>query len=103
MVGKSGGAVRFCPIEPAAIKGLTHISGNPLWPDKLLLPPNDKTGDQDAELTIVRIDDDSGLREGDGIFWAPWRALDTDTRGLPYIHSILDWLDSYDQVLSNLI
>jgi len=103
MVGEGSGVVRFCPIEPAAIKGLSHISGNPLWPDKLLLPPNAKTDGEDEVLTIVRIDDESGLREGNGIFWAPWRALDTDTRGLPFIHSILDWLDNYDLVLSNLI
>lgn len=37
------------------------------------------------------------------MFWAPWRTLDTDLRGMPFMAPILDWLDSYDTVLSNLI
>jgi hypothetical protein len=51
----------------------------------------------------VQINDDTGLREGQAMFWAPWRTLDTDVRGMPFLTPVLDWLDSYDTVLSNLI
>lgn len=103
MVGDESGAVRFCPIEPAVIKTVTLYKGNPLWPDEVVLPPNRETNGEDERLKIVQVDDGTGLLDGRAMFWAPWRALDTDTRGMPYIDSILDVLDSYDTVLSNLI
>jgi len=104
MVGEDTGVVRFMPIEPAAIKDVLCYRGNPLWPDKVLLPPRGDS-DDDSELLVARVRDESsgGLMDGNAMFWAPWRAVDTEYRGMPYIDSILDVLDSYDQVLSNLI
>jgi len=103
MEGPSSGVLRFCPVEPAAIINVSAYKGNPLWLDKLTLPPTRTSNGENEVLDIVRVNDETGLREGNAIFWAPWRALDTDIRGVPYINSILDWLDNYDSVLSDLM
>lgn len=102
MVGKSSGVVRVAAHEPSLIRDVTLYKGNALWPDKVILPPLGDS-DRDTVWRIAQVNDKTGLREGQAMFWAPWRTLDTDVRGVPYIHSILDWLDSYDEVLSNLI
>jgi hypothetical protein len=102
LVGPSSGVVRFAPIDPAHIKDIRCRAGNPLWPDLAVLPGLDASGD-DRRWPIVHVDDATGLRTGQAMFWAPWRTLDTDVRGMPFLTSILDWLDSYDTVLSNLI
>jgi hypothetical protein len=52
---------------------------------------------------VVRVNDDTMLREGKAMFWTLMKTLDTDVRGMPFMMSILDWLDNYDTVLSNLI
>lgn len=103
MEGKASGVLRYMPLEPAMIKVVNLEKGNPLWPDTVILPPNANTNGEDEKLVIARVRDDSGLRKGNAVFWAPWRTLNTDIRGIPFLHPILDWLDSYDQVLSNLI
>jgi hypothetical protein len=102
MVAEHSGVVRFCPIDPAHIKDITSRAGNPLWPGQVRLPPGPES-ENDRLWDIVHVDDATGLRNGRAMFWAPWRTLDTDTRGMPFLTSILDWLDSYDTVLSNLI
>jgi len=102
MVAEHSGVVRFCPIEPATIKDIGLRYGNPLWPSKVLLPPAPDS-EEDRLWDLVQVDDETGLRDGRAMFWAPWRTLDTDKRGMPFLTSILDWLDSYDTVLSNLI
>ncbi len=103
LVGANSGVVRFAPIDPTAIKDLTVVGNNPLWLDKVILPPPEESADEDRRLRVAQVDDDTGLRDGQAMFWAPWRALDTDVRGMPFMTPVLDWLDSYDQVLSNLI
>ncbi|MCW2768463.1 MAG: hypothetical protein JWO11_4422 [Nocardioides sp.] len=102
MVAPLSQVVRFAPIDPTHIKGIGCRSGNPLWPDMVTLLGTDDTGD-DRKWSLVQVDDSTGLRDGQAMFWAPWRTLDTDVRGMPFLTSILDWLDSYDTVLSNLI
>lgn len=102
LVGEQSGVVRFAPIDPATIKDIGCRGGNPLWPNKVLLPPAPDSED-DRLWDLVQVDDETGLRAGQAMFWAPWRTLDTDVRGMPFLTSILDWLDSYDTVLSNLI
>ncbi len=99
--GETTGVVRRSVIDPARIKHVRLLAGNPLWPSALVLPGY--VGVEDRELTIVDIDELSGLRQGEAHFWASFRALETDTRGFPFLGPVLDWLDSYDQVLSNLI
>lgn len=103
MEGTTTGVLRYMPIEPALIKTVRLYRGNPMWPDEVVLPPNRHTDGEDEILRIARVNDETGLREGNGIFWAPWRSINTESRGVPFIHPILDWLDSYDQVLSNLM
>lgn len=102
MTGPNSGVVRFAPIDPSHIKDVLVRSNNPLWPSKVILP-GDSSESDDREFTIATVDDATGLREGQAMFWAPWRTLDTDLRGMPFMAPILDWLDSYDTVLSNLI
>lgn len=102
LVGSMSGVVRFAPIEPAAVADVVLDRGNPLWPKFLLLRP--PSGELDyRSLQVVSVDDATGLRSGQAMFWAPWKALDTDKRGMPFMTPILDWLDSYDTVISNLI
>lgn len=37
------------------------------------------------------------------MWWTPFKTLLTDKRSMPFLTPVLDWLDSYDTVLSNLI
>lgn len=92
--------VRFCPVDPANIQDVSCRYGNPLWPAQVLLPGKDNEG---LVWDLVQVNDETGLREGEAMFWAPWRTLDTDVRGMPFLTSVLDDLDSYGTVLSNLI
>lgn len=101
MVGEKSGVVRFSPIDPSSIKTIELHRNNPLWPSRVILGSVD--GGDDRPYTVARVDDASGLRDGQAMFWAPWRTLDTDVRGMPFLTPVLDWLDSYDTVLSNLI
>jgi len=103
MQGESSGVVRFCPIEPAAIISVQTDRGNPLWLKSITLPPSRTSEGENEVLALMQVNDETGLREGQAAFWAPWRAVVTDIRGVPFINSILDWLDNYDVVLSNLI
>jgi hypothetical protein len=91
--------VRYSPIDPTAIYGITLLHDNPAWPMKLLF----RTAGEDRELTVVSPDAYSGLRDGEALFWAPYKTLETDTRSMPFLSPVLDPLDSYDTVLSNLI
>jgi len=102
LVGKQSGAVRFAPIDPVKVQKVTVRHGNPMWPDRLVFAENAFDTER-SSMTIAQVDDETGLRDGKAMFWAPWKTLDTDVRGMPFITSVLDWLDSYDTVLSNLI
>jgi len=99
--GANSGVIRFAPVEPSIIKDVTLRNGNPMWPDRVILPGSDES--EDRAWKVVSVNDDTGLREGKAMFWAPWRSLDTDVRGMPFLMPVLDWLDNYDTVLSNLI
>jgi hypothetical protein len=102
MEGPTSGVVGFAPIEPSQVYDITHRRGNPLWPDEVILRVVDESTGEKRRLRVAQAGPD-GLRYGQCFFWTPWRALDTDTRGVPFLHSVLDHLDSYDQVLSNLV
>lgn len=102
LVGETTGVVRFAPVEPSVIRDILPLRGNPAWPDQVVLPPAEGE-DQDRLWQIAAVDDETGLRSGRAMFWAPWKTLDTDMRGMPFLTPVLDWLDSYDTVLSNLI
>ncbi len=102
MVGETSGVVRFSPIDPSIIAEVRIKNGNPLWVDSVLYR-HDGVHQDDVELYIVDVDDATGLRTGEAMFWTPFKALMSDRRGMPFMGPVLDWLDSYDQVLSNLI
>jgi hypothetical protein len=98
--GAVSGVVRFAPMNVTAIQRVSWLNGNPLWPDELLV------AGQDGEYRpykVVQVDDATGLRAGQAQFWTPWKTLVTDQHSMPFLTPILDWLDNYDQILSNLI
>ena len=96
------GRILFAPVEPSLIKDVVPHKGNPLWPGKIILPGAEIEG-EDRVWDAVRVNDDTMLREGKAMFWPLMKTLDTDVRGMPFLMSVLDWLDNYDTVLSNLI
>jgi hypothetical protein len=96
LVGATTGVVRFSPIDPRQVKQVTLDRGNPLWHQRLVMK-------SDQVLDIANIDDLTELRTGQVGFFPSWRALLTDTRGVPFLSPVLDDLDAYGQVLSNLI
>lgn len=101
LVGAESGVVRFSPFDTTRIQDVVPYRGNPLWPDQVTFTPG---VDEDAKpWPIVRVRDESGLRDGKAMFWAPWKTLVTDRRGMPFLSSVVDWLDNYDLILSNLI
>jgi hypothetical protein len=102
MQGPMSGVVRYAPVDTSWITDVTLVAGNPLWPNKVLFRWGG-TATEDRELTVAQVDDATGLRAGEAMFWTPFKALVSDRRGMPFLMPILDWLDNYDTVLSNLI
>ncbi|MCK2214281.1 hypothetical protein MF672_010830 [Actinomadura sp. ATCC 31491] len=98
--GRHSGVVRYNPIEPSLISEVSLLHGNPLWPHEVKVRQADGG---DLAYTVVAVDDVTGLRDGEAMFWAPNKTLLSDRRGMPFLMPILDWLDSYDAILSNLI
>lgn len=96
LVGPQSGVTRFAPLDTTGVQSVSLVAGNPLWPYKVHFG-------HDRSYQVVDVDDSTGLRTGQVQWWTPWKTLLTDTRGTPFLMPILDWLDSYDQVLSNLI
>lgn len=99
MTGAQSGATRICPLDTSAVTQVRLHAGNPLWPDELLLGQGENT----RTISVAHVDDTTGLRAGQAMWWTPFKALVTDTRSQPFLEPVLDWLDSYDTVLSNLI
>lgn len=100
MQGERSGVVRFSPMDPSLICDVTLVSGNPLWPDQVLVRQGDGS---ERGYTVAAVDDGTSLRDGECMFWTPNKTLLTDRRGMPFLMPILDWLDNYDTILSNLI
>lgn len=99
MVGRTTGVVRYAPIDPALITDVWDKDNNPAWPEAVVFG----TGDAENVLSIARADEITGLRDGEAMFWTPWKAIETDQRSQPFLSTVLDSLDSYDTVLSNLV
>lgn len=96
MVGATTGVVRFSPIDPSRVLSVAVRGGNPLWPDVLTVAGH-------GPMQVIRPDDVSGLRSGEVLWHTGWRASEFDRRGMPFLTTILDQIEDYDQVLSNLI
>lgn len=99
LVGERTGVTRFSVIDPARITEVVLDAGNPLWPTQLII---DQGGDG-LTPTVVQRDDITGLRMGQVHLFQSNKALLTDRRGFPFLGPVLDDLDDYDQVLSNLV
>ncbi|MEV0993427.1 hypothetical protein [Nonomuraea sp. NPDC050202] len=110
MVGPRSGVVRYSPLDPSAINEVQLYRGNPLWPETVVIG----SGDSQRRLRVASVDDATGLRDaplgaGGGaatsgcLFWTPFKTVETDVRSMPFLTPVLDWLDNYDTVLSNLI
>lgn len=100
LVAQLSGVTRFSPIDPSRVRDVRLHNGNALWPESLVVRMPDQ---DDLVLTVVAPDEMTGLLTGDVLWWPGFKAVDTDTRGTPFLMPVIDWLDSYDQVLSNLI
>jgi hypothetical protein len=98
VVGETDRRVRR--IDPKRITGVQLLDGNPLWHNSVSLRV---PGSDDTTLSIAQPDDITGLRVGQCLFWPSFRALLTDRRGFPFLGPILDDIDSYDTVISNLV
>lgn len=101
LVGAITGVVRWSPIDPSMIGFVELDRGNALWPKTLHFKP--QLGVALPPKDIAQVSDLSGLRTGEVGFFAGWKALLTDRRGQPFLTPIVDELDAYSQVLSNLI
>lgn len=99
LVGEMTGTVRFSPIDPRRVKRVELDRGNPLWHKDLIL----SDGLDERALSIAALDDLTELRTGQVGYHPSWRATITDTRGVPFLSPVLDDLDAYATVLSNLI
>lgn len=99
MIGEVSGVVRYSPMDTQAITEVVLHNNNPMWPEEVKFgPAPDERG-----MKVAGLDDATGLRDGQCLFWTPFKTLETDVRGAPFLSTVLDWLDSYDMVLSNLI
>lgn len=99
MVGPVTGVVRYGPIDPALVTDVWDKDGNPAWPEAVMFG----TGDAEDALSVARADEITGLRDGEAMWWTPWKAIETDQRSQPFLSTVIDSLDSYDTVLSNLV
>lgn len=97
--GDVTGVVRYVPRDPMIIEEVMDRYGNPMWPEGLVL----RSGGNEELLTVASVDEKTGLRSGEAFWWTPFKAVETDQRSQPFLGPILDWLDAYDTVLSNLI
>lgn len=100
MTAQAFGAVRRSVIDPGRIESVALRDGNPLRPAAVIL--RTPMGDPFPK-TVIEPDDLTGLRGGEVLFGRWWRTTEMDQRGYPFLGPILDWLDSYDNVLANLI
>lgn len=100
MVGAVTGITRLSYADPTGIRRVDLENGNPLWPQTLVFYG---PAGNDIRLDVARIDDFTGLRTGDAMFFTSWKALASDTRGMPFLSPVIDWLQAYDDVLYNLV
>ncbi|MFI9558863.1 hypothetical protein [Nonomuraea endophytica] len=98
MQGPTSGVVRYAPLDPTAITDVTLRAGNAAWPEQV-----EVGGIGGRAYRVAAVDDKTGLRDGEALFWTPFKTLETDLRSMPFLMPVLDWLDSYDTILSNLI
>ena len=101
MTAPVSGVVRYSPVMVSEISAVSLINQNPMRPDEIFFESAGTM--RRPPMKVVRVNDESGLREGEVLYFRPWRTLASDVRSSPFLMPVLDWLDSYDTVLSNLI
>jgi len=100
LVGPTTGVTRINPIDPTRITDVELEAGNVLWPARLHIS---KLGAADLIFDIVQVDDLTRLRAGEVEYWRSFNTLVSDQRGDPFLAPIIDDLDNYDAVVSNLV
>jgi hypothetical protein len=100
LVGPTTGVCRINPLDPTRITDVELLNGNVLWPAKVHIS---RMMNDDLILPIAQVDDLTGLRAGDAVYWRSFNTLVSDQRGDPFLGPIIDDLDSYDTVLNNLV
>lgn len=101
MTAEVSGVVRYSPVMVSEISAVRLIKNNPMWVDELIFEAAGTL--RRPPMRAVRVNDETGLREGEVIYWRPFRTLTSDVRSAPFLMPVLDWIDNYDTVLSNLI
>lgn len=105
--GERSGELLLSPVAVSRITDVRLLAGNPWWPAELVFTPGvpgtGGPGYGGIALPVARVNRETGLREGKVAWWASWQAVVDDVRGYPFLAPILDQLDAYDTVLSNLI
>lgn len=105
--GERTGEMLLSPVAVSRITDVRTLGGNPWWPAELVftasIPGTGGPGYGGIALPVARVNRQTGLREGKVAWWASWQAVIDDQRGYPFLSPILDQLDAYDTVLSNLI
>lgn len=100
IVGEMSGVCRRNPVSVSRVRDVDHLGGNPLWPETLWI---EMPGQENMPLSVIGLDDVSGLRSGEVFWWPAFQTLESDTRGMPFLMPVLDDLEAYGQVLGNLI
>jgi hypothetical protein len=100
LVGPTTGVCRINPLDPTRITDVELLNGNVLWPAKVHIS---QMMSDDKILSIAQMDDLTGLRDGEAVYWKSFNTLVSDQRGDPFLGPILDDLDSFDTVLNNLV
>lgn len=102
-VGETAGTVRLGYIDPAQIKDVVHKEGNPLVLDRVI-KRRKVSGKRTEPLDIIRVrsETDGGHLEGQ-VFFFKVNSVSNATRGWPDLLAIADWLDSYDQLLWEML
>ena len=105
MVGEFTGVCRRSPVDVTRVTGVDLLDGNPLAPATVYVRDYANAGvlGEPIPFSVIDLDDVTGLRTGEAFWWPMFKTLETDTRGQPLLMPIIDWLDAYDRVLSNLI
>jgi hypothetical protein len=99
LVGEISGVVQLGYIDPGQIKRVEVDPKNPLLVDKVWIRSKG-AGQQGKPLDVVRERD--GKLAGD-VFYLRVNAVSNSTRGWPDLLHVADWLDTFDQMLWEML
>jgi hypothetical protein len=99
-VGEVSGYVRLGYVDPAQIKRIDNVPGNPLVLDTVWIREKG-AGVKGRPLEVIR-DRGKGVLEGDVFCWQV-NSVSNATRGWPDLLHVADWLDAFDQLLWEMV